>query len=85
MLHLPRFIVHNSHSTSYLPSVLHKLLVRRVFVNVVVAVLGVVELDDEAVGGVALCLSAEGRARQGGGRTAWPSGLLFFPPENDFM
>jgi hypothetical protein len=85
MLYLARLIIHNSHSASYLPGVLYKCLVRGVFVHVVVAVFGVFELDDEAVGGVTLRLSAEGRAGEADGRTAWPSGLLFFPPEKAFM
>jgi hypothetical protein len=65
---------------------LNKLLMRWVFVNVIVSILGAFELDHKAVSVWVLGeASATGVRRHSRSHTACPSGLLFFPPVNDLM
>lgn len=60
-LHLPRLIVHHLDPIRYFSGKLHELLVRWILVHVVVAILGILKLDDETVGRVALHSSADWR------------------------
>lgn len=84
-LDLTRLIVYHLHTISDFTRELHKFLVRWVFVHVVVSVLCVLKLDHEAVCmwilRRALVMVLVGHEHH----TAWPSGLLFLPPEKDLI
>jgi hypothetical protein len=86
-LHLSRLVVHHLDPVRYLSGKLYKLLVCWVLVHIIVTILGILEFDNEAVGGVSLHFVSdlEVLQRERCSRTAWPSGLLFFPPEKDLM
>lgn len=85
-LQLPRLVVKYLHILDVGSSKLDEILMCRILAHVVVSVFFALELYHKTVrkSTLPVVISVDVRSRCNS-HTAWPSGLLFLPPENDLM
>lgn len=85
-LKLSRLVIKDLHVLDMLPSELDKVLMCWILAHIVVSVCFALELDHEAVSKGALYLRISSHPSVTLGiYTAWPSLLLFLPPEKDLI